>query len=183
MNIQDSSATEMPNVFKYKWNEIIFFATLMLITLCLYALFISIKRGDETIGGLLFIGVMLLWLIVGSGIFLMGRSNILVDDKGISRRLWGKTWQHIEWGNIKLITAFPVLPLGQKSTQRSYNIYPAVKPFYIFTPGGKIFFDEKIEDAPKLIELLNFYILQYNIKVEIKNKPNEELFAVKTLPI
>jgi len=60
---------------------------------------------------------------------------------------------------------------------RAFNIYPSIKPRLTLLPSGKMVFDDKVENAARLVELLNKYILQHGIAVEIANT-----FGGKSVP-
>jgi hypothetical protein len=86
----------------------------------------------------------------------------------------------VQWGNIIKITRF-FTSNGFGKILRCYNVFPAKKPLFRFFPSGKLTFHEEVKDVHKLTELLNYYILQYNIPVEIRETPYGKFISVKTL--
>ena len=107
-------------------------------------------------------------------------SDIIIDSIGISRCYLGFTWRTLKWNNIKKIRRF-FTSNGFGKIQRTYNVFPTKKPLIRFLPSGKMTFPEEVKDAHKLTELLNYYILQYNIAVEVRETPYGEFISVKTL--
>ena len=58
-----------------------------------------IARQDLFKGGVFLLLTLTITLVVGA-LLLAGRSDVIVDDQGISRRLFGKIWQRMEWGRF-----------------------------------------------------------------------------------
>jgi hypothetical protein len=108
------------------------------------------------------------FVLLGGAVLLFGRSDVVTDDQGISRRLFGWTWQTVLWTNIRLITAFPVTG-GYGYTARAFNIFPSVRPKVRLMPSGKMMFTDKMSDASRLVELLNHYASIHGIKIEIRD--------------
>lgn len=82
-------------------------------------------------------------------------SSVVIDDQGISRKLFGVTWRRIDWNNVRLVTEFPLTGRGWKTN--GVNIFPKVKPPFHIYPSGKISFTEQIEGAEELMSsICNF---------------------------
>lgn len=167
MNIQDDIAPGTQAIFEFKGKF------LVLIWLCAVIcitgfLGISLIMSGGSSGRVIFLLISCLFLFAVSGLLLHGRSDVVIDENGISRRLFDKTWQTIRWENVRLITAFPVSG-GSGYKARAFNIFPVIKPRIRLFPSGKMFFDDKLENAPRLVELLNYYVIKYGIKTETRD--------------
>jgi hypothetical protein len=126
------------------------------------------EKGAEALFVEVFMFVSFFWISFLAILGFFNQTDIAIDDDGLSRILWGHTWQTMRWDDVRLISAFPV-SRGNGSTQRAFNIFPIVKPFPRLSPSGKIMFDDKIEDVSKLVELLNHYAQQRGIKIEVRD--------------
>jgi hypothetical protein len=153
----------------------------MCVVLCIVGLlgFTWIRQAGVA-GGITFLVVSISFVLLIGFLLLAGRSDVLVDDQGISRRLFGWTWQTIQWGNVRLITAFPVFG-GSGYTPRAFNIYPSVRPKVRVMPSGKMSFTDKMSDAPRLIKLLNQYASSHGIKIEVRDSLAGNLRAARRL--
>jgi hypothetical protein len=125
------------------------------------------RQGTVTFGEPIMFGGFLLFSILGTISFL-DQSDIVVDDQGISRCILGWPWKKIRWDNVRLITAFPVSG-GPGYSARAFNIFPIVKPQFRLLPSGKILFNDKVQNASTLVELLNQYALKHGIKIETRD--------------
>jgi|SRR5579864_1549204 len=125
------------------------------------------RHGAVTFGEAIIFAAFLLFLIMGTMRFL-DTSDIVVNDLGISRSILGWPWKTIQWENVRLITAFPVSG-GPDYSARAFNIFPIVKPKIRLMPSGKIMFDDKVQNASALVDLLNQYVLKHGIKIETRD--------------
>jgi hypothetical protein len=93
-------------------------------------------------------------------------SDVVVDDEGIARCLFGFTWKRIRWDNTRLITEFLVrTPYG---STRGVNVFPMVKSRFRILPSGKISFTEKMERAPELLQMMRQYASKYGIETKFE---------------
>src|SRR5208283_3414950 len=88
-----------------------------------YALILDAIRRGTGLGYVVFFLLLSLLLTAIVCIGIAGTSDIVIDNQGISRQLFSKTWQTIEWNNVRLITAFPVSG-GYGYSVRAFNIFP-----------------------------------------------------------
>jgi len=151
-----------------------YFSFLVVLNIAFYE-----KQTQFTINS--FLGIMLFIVLYGMGVVNMAyTSDLIIDSIGISRRYLGYKWRILKWDNVKNIRRL-FTSNGFGKIQRTYNVFPTKKPLIRFLASGKMTFPEEAKDAHKLTELLNFYILQYNIPVEVRETPYGEFIAVKTL--
>jgi hypothetical protein len=132
--------------------------------------FIRLLRGrpPDDSGGMIFSVAWIAFVLLVGAVLLFGKSDVLIDDQGISRRLFGWTWLTIQWANVRLITAFPVSG-GYGYSARAFNIFPTVKAAIRLMPSGKMAFTDKVSGAPRLVELLNHYASSHRINIEIRD--------------
>ncbi|EKS9883930.1 hypothetical protein BTK96_000834 [Burkholderia pyrrocinia] len=107
-------------------------------------------------------------------------ANVEVGDDGIHRVLFGVEYQSLSWDNISKITSFPVSGRAGESV-RALNIFPLKKPAFRLTPSGKIFFSERFVNFDELIKIINQYVRQYNIRVEVREAPLGKVIVVDKL--
>jgi hypothetical protein len=141
----------------------------MCIALCFIGVLTFIRnRQPGATGGITVLVMSISFVLLVGAVLLFGRSDVVIDEKGISRRLFGWTWKTVHWPNIRLITAFPVTG-GYGYTARAFNIFPSVRPTVRLMPSGKMMFTDKMSDAPRMVELLNYYASTNGIKIEIRD--------------
>lgn len=178
MDIQKNTVATKSVVFKIKGQVLVLLWVCALTLLFGFILIDMIRTGRETFEGGLAIVLLLMFFWVMGFMLMVGRSDVIIDDQGISRCFLGKTWRTIRWDNIMRITKFPVSD-GFGKIVKGYNIFPKVKPRFSFNPSGKMTFGEYMDDIPKLIEMLNFYVLKYDIKVEVRETPYGEFISAE----
>ena len=179
MNSQNINAINNPAIFKFEGQYLVILWFFIVICILGFLGVAIIKRGVG-FGGGMFLLISVSFILFITGLLLTGRSDVVVDDQGISRCLLGKTWQTIRWENARLITAFPVSG-GRSYMARGFNIYPIVKPQFSLMPSGKMVFNDKVGDAPKLVELLNYYSSKHGIRIEIRDTLLGKLTQVNRL--
>ncbi|MEB0048788.1 MULTISPECIES: hypothetical protein [unclassified Pseudomonas] len=130
---------------------------------------IWITRSFNTGGGI-YLLISLPFTVFVGGLILRGRSDIVIDEYCISRRLFGRVWQKFEWSNIELVTEFSIPNQYSKTAIRGINIFPKVKPKYRMTPSGKMGFTDQSENKSELIRLINVYAQKNNITTELSTR-------------
>ena len=106
------------------------------------------------------------WLVVGLDLFLFiclftsaaYAASIVVDEQGISKKLLGRFIRHISWINLKEIQSQP--ELWNNNITRSFLICKKGNRLFVFFINSN-----NVSDIQKFIELFNFYIKKYDIKV------------------
>lgn len=101
-------------------------------------------------------------LLIGT-VTLVGRSDILIDDEIIARRLFGVTMQTLRWDNVRVVRAFPVGGAG--AAQRGINILPKVAVKGNLYPMSKISFVGDPSNK-ELSSALNHQIKMHSIDVQ-----------------
>lgn len=154
-----------PAEFRFKGKALILAWLGFLISLCgVLGTVWLIREGLR--GGASFLMVSFSFIAFSGWLLLTGRSDIVIDDEGISRRLFGRTWQSIAWKNVRRITEFPIFNPDLHKMSRAFNIYPSVFPRFRLVPSGKMAFMEPAENAHQLVELIEHYAAAYRIELE-----------------
>src|SRR5438477_12094479 len=63
---------------------------------------------ESLVGGLLLMAFTLPLFGVLGGMTILGLSEIIISDHEITRRIFGKTWQSIQWNNVECIRVSPI---------------------------------------------------------------------------
>ncbi|GAB3027946.1 hypothetical protein GCM10027285_07690 [Oleiagrimonas citrea] len=98
-------------------------------------------------------------------IYAFARADMVLDDGAVSRALFGKIVQSIDWRNVAKIKVFPLRKSGNKVTVTGYNIMP--RDHSMTRPKTrKIYFSRHDNDYAELLDALNEYVRRHNIIVE-----------------
>lgn len=127
-----------------------------------------ILEGQNLSKGIPFFYIYSLLILYKAVTLLGGASDIVVDDEGISRRLYGWVWKRMRWDNIARIKAFEVYVEAQRIRSMAYNIFPIVKDQIRLLPSGKIAFLGTVDGITELLEVINKRADQYHILIQIK---------------
>lgn len=151
-------------IFKFKgfipaFTVLMFFVALWI----LFAITIPLTGGG--IGGSAFCLLVAALLLLLGRVFLIGKSDVVLDDKYISRVFLGKVIQRIPWIGVQRIVVYPIRAAGVKRNVTAYNIFASASSGNE-TKTRKIYFNDQSTDLKELIELLNFYTAKYQIRVE-----------------
>jgi hypothetical protein len=80
---------------------------LISVALATFALMHNGSQGTP-IRSIVFLIVSFVFVLSITWLLITQRSDLVVDDRGISRAIFGWTWQTIEWNNTKVIRSFPL---------------------------------------------------------------------------
>ena len=109
----------------------------------------------------------MLFCVLGVGTIL-GMSDITIDDRGISRRLFGGEWQAVPWSNIDRVKVL----VSRKWI--TINLWPVVRKPRDWMSGGRVIISDtgqRTIDIDEVIRLLNVYIQLHHIPVETDAMP------------
>lgn len=160
------SELSLPAIFKFKNQMPIFFGLCIFAFACVSFTLFAISHGSG-LGFGMFLMLLCLFILVLTGITILGQSNIVIDDQSISRSVFGKTWRTMRWDNVLIISTFPIVQQGfRPRTVRGFSICPSVKPIGKSYLSGKIGFTDGFENMDQLIELINHYASIHGIKLE-----------------
>jgi hypothetical protein len=157
----------LPAIFKFAGQ------TPTRIALCVLALWwaffcvIWIRRGGSA-SGATFLLISLLFVLLISGLTLTSQSDVVIDDQGISKRLFGVTLRTIRWDNVREVRVFQLKGIYAEKMIRALAIYPAVGPKGNLSSIGKLVIRERFEKMDLMIEMMNHYISKYGIRIVIE---------------
>lgn len=140
--------------------------TVMLMTVALgtYAL-MHVQTREALIRPMVFLIASSVFILLITWVLVASRSEVLIDDRGISRAIFGWIWQTIEWRNTKVIRSFPT-SRGDGRVSRTFAVHPLTRPGFSLTLKGIMVFNERLDNFPELLALLNKYIRLNDIHVE-----------------
>lgn len=155
-----SDASCSRNVFKFDdlYRDIFLLSFLLLISVLFniremvygyYAGALVMLAISATLGALIYT-----YMLVGA--------DIVVDDRSLSRVIFGKIIQTIEWSDIDLIR----ISNGFGRSKYSYNIYSAKIKHRRLGVNGKLAFGDDMANSDEFITLMNSHIAMYRIKIE-----------------
>ena len=123
------------------------------------------EQGPEA-GIVFFLGGLFSLLV--TVVFVLGTSNVSVDEEGVSWQVWRLTWRRIRWGDVRKIRimALPSTELNCDMTS------------YVFDLGKRSFLrgayiDDRMENFGGLVRLLNYFIEKYHIPINSEIKGSE----------
>jgi hypothetical protein len=154
--------------FKYEglallvtWGITVLLVSMFLATFAL----MHVEVHDSLIRPMVFLIVSSIFILLITWLLITSRSDLLIDDRGISRAIFGWVWQTIEWRNTKVIRSFPA-SRGEVRTSRTFAVHPLTKTGLSLTLKGIMVFNERLDGFPELLDLLNKYVRLNNIRVE-----------------
>jgi hypothetical protein len=153
-----------PKIFKFKGLLPALTALTLVVLACLVSAVAILATGGASSSVVFFIGITVFFVFLGL-IFLVSKSDLVIDDSGISRSLAGKQIQNIPWKCVQRVTTYPVRGAGVRRGVTAYNIF-ASSSARSDTRTRKIYFSDQSVDIVGLIDAMNVYITKYQIKVE-----------------
>lgn len=154
--------------FKYEglallvaWGITVLLVSIFLATFAL----MHVAAHDSLMRPIVFLIVSSIFILLITWLLITSRSDLLIDDRGISRAIFGWTWQTIEWRNTKVVRSFPA-SRRDGCTSRTFAVHPLTRTGLSLTLKGIMVFNERLDGFPELLDLLNKYISLNSIRVE-----------------
>jgi hypothetical protein len=173
VNGEKNVGANFPAVFKFKKLPLLCAALIIILVgdVLLGVLALADHRHDAGVGALVYlIFVFLLFGLLGSFAALQ-MSDILIDERGISRRLFGWKWQGLHWDSIQRIRAFVVRNMANSVRSKPFRqiqVFPLTGVEADRILLGKMVFDEQCTDLARLLELLNSFAARHSIRIEVE---------------
>lgn len=130
-----------------------------------YLVCMGIMAGDQSVGFIFTVACTCVYPFLTVNAWL-ATSDLVIDENGVSRTLFGKVWRRILWSNVSVVKVNEFLSLKTSKVAKSITIYPKVKPRIRFWPSGKMMLPAKVERPERLIEVMNAYVSANRIAVE-----------------
>lgn len=158
---------QKPVTFQFKGLHWYFIYMPIVITPCeIFLLVGAIHDGSLTLWFFFLFG-FLLFYVIGSYLSVRSASDIVVDDKSISRRFAGRIIQALSWDNVQEVTVVRA-PSKDYPNRIGVNFMPKVVPRRSFTRTGRIVFATdplRTGTLSGLINIINQRIAEHDIKV------------------
>jgi len=153
---------------------------ILIVILCFSAFFTTaeVVASDYSGGFAFFLFATIFFLFLGAH-WIAGWSDIIIDERGISRSILGMSWRVIKWEDIRFILIRESFDPNARKKFKFYEINSISKPKSEILSGAKMTISERMEQPREFIELINKYISKYNIKVE--STVNGEKFFLTNL--
>lgn len=159
-------------VFRYKRLPFMI-AWVVIVTGLLAFLAIQALRQKGMTAGLVIFFVSAFAIIYWQGFLVVfGASDIIINNDGVSRILFGMTWKKISWENMARIVCFEVYYSRWHTNVMVYNLFPKIKPKVRLFPSGKMWITGNFKDVNKMRNLMNEFVLEYGIPVQCKQNGN-----------
>lgn len=113
-----------------------------------------------------FFTIAFLFIFWYGGMVVLGASDIVIDDTGISRVLFGMTWVRITWKNMSRIVCFDVYYSRWRRNVMAYNLFPIVKPKIRLLPTGKMWITGNIKNIDLLREAINEQAVKNGVQMQ-----------------
>jgi hypothetical protein len=156
------------NHFKFKGFIPAFVALVLFAGLWVFFAFV-IPMAGAGLGGVVFCLCVAVLLLALGRVFLISKSDLVMDDQGVTRIFLGKEVQSIPWTGVQRIVAYPVRGAGVSHNVTAYNILALSSPA-ARSKTRKIYFNDQSTDLTALLDCLNFYAGKHGLKVEHVSK-------------
>ena len=135
----------------------------------LFAAFIyrSGREQAHEMGMLYFIGGVFCLLM--TVVVLLGSSDVVVDESGLSWQVARLTWKQIQWSEVQRVRVREFPDYAQKCDVTTY-VFEIGKSHFLHR-GSCI--DENIENYGAMLRLLNYFIEKYHIPINSEIKGSE----------
>lgn len=153
-----------PNRFKFKGFIPAFVALMLFAGLWVFFAFVIPMEGGG-FGGVVFCLCIAVLLLALGRVFLISKSDLVMDDEGVARLFLGRKIQSIPWTSVQRIVAYPVRAAGASQKVTAYNIL-ALPSSAARSKKRKIYFNDQSTDLTGLLDCLNFYATKHGLKVE-----------------
>ncbi len=151
--------------FKFKYKLLFAALVVLIVSILLSGSIVGYIRQGTGLGMLIIAFVMSLFCVFVSFLVFIGRSDVLIDNTGITRVLFGKIIRRINWDNVKLVRVSPLSRWDSRKQVSAYNIFASSRN--ATSPRTRrIYFGDYGVDVHELISVINFYINEYKIPVE-----------------
>jgi hypothetical protein len=143
-----------------------YLALLFMLSLFGGMLGLGIVRKDLPPGILAMVLSFLSFYTLSGVAYLLTTAELLLDEEGLSRKLFGRVYGRIYWRDVQCIQE--TSNLVRKQTVTVIRIIPKPVPFWSFRLSGSISMGDQMDGFAELIEILNHYISVHLLRVEIR---------------
>jgi len=109
------------------------------------------------------------WCLVGVLVVnaVLQDSDVVIDQNGISRTLFGRTWKSVEWTEVERVHVRSLwsLDLTKKVNVICFDRTSEAQPKHL--RARRFAFSDAVEGAAELVQVLNSYISKHRLVVEV----------------
>lgn len=157
----------LPATFRFKGQGLLAIAELLIsLVFAIPLILIEQRRIGLPSAGEVILTVIAVSFAFGAILDLRQKSDIVVDDNCIARRLFGWTWQKIPWSDIYLIKVIPFFHPAIRKVVRIISFHRTASPRISLLRYGKLGFFDQAENMNDLTMLINHYAAIHHIKIE-----------------
>ena len=172
-NGEKNVGANFPAVFKFKKLPLLCVVLIVVLggDVFLGILALTDHRYKAGAGALLFFTVVFLFIGILGSFAVLDMSDIVIDERGISRRLFGWKWQGLHWDGIQRIRAFVLRNMANSVRSKPFRqiqVFPLAGVENDRILRGKMVFDEQCTDLARLLELLNSFAARHSIRIEVE---------------
>lgn len=155
------------HVFKYRRLPFMVAWTVVVTTLLVSLWIRSVMQAGWSVD-MVFFPTSLVFVSWYGGMIVLGASDIVVDEIGVSRKLFMVTWARIAWTDMSRIVCCEVYYSRWQRSVVAYNIFPCVKSKIRLLPSGKLWITGNIASMESLREAMNEQALRYGVPIQRK---------------
>jgi len=119
------------------------------------------------------------WFLIIGTVYTLNSLDLLVNDSGLARIVFGKPCQRLAWDEIRMIREYSQTSRADAQIRRYLRIYPRQSSFLKFRLIRTMLISEKIDGFDELINVMNDYITRHSIRIETSAdglwKPRDKL--------
>lgn len=154
--------------FRYKGRRWKFFAGYSVLVLtCAGILVYATSRHQLSLTIFAVFFGSLCWLALIGWIYAISSAEVLVDDVGISRRLFERICQHIKWNDVKCVRESRVT--NSRVSVTAIRIISKSHKFWNFDVTKTMTISERFEGFERLVDILNEHVEVNGIRVEVQS--------------
>ena len=129
----------------------------------------AVSKGKLQLGGSIALLMCSLGYFYLCGMFFVDSAELIVDDEGLARRIFGRICMQTPWTGIKVIRE-QFLVNQRYGGEIRIDILPRRVHGIALRFRRTIKFSEQMENFDELIDLLNARAEQYSVRIEIAAK-------------
>jgi hypothetical protein len=161
--------TECPaTVFRFSGRAQFFAAWIAGLSIWVFFALLAVSRHqlDQMVFFVVWSGF---WFFLVGGMYrAIVTSDVLVNDTGVSRIIFGFVIQRIQWDELLLIREYSGYVSQSEATLRFLRLVPRRYPFPTFRLCEPMLISDRVDNFEDLIAALNKYVAIYQPSVELK---------------
>ena len=127
-----------------------------------FALFLARKFGASYALRGFFVLAPGFWIL--GFLVVISSADVVLDENGIARLLFGHVLRQERWQNVRMITCFDVRTPFEST--RAVNVFPVSKPRFHLLPSGKMSFRAEAKNDVDLIQMVSQHASAHGIPIK-----------------